>query len=132
MTPLVCTLGGVGVFHTKGWGAKKFSMPLETRQMKLFVGISRDFAWISRRHPKSLRKKEFVFNLCSLQQTLIPKGFGIRDRNVGRPKCRSNYDGSNPLFLGPSDVRALQTPEQYYIKIQAPMSWTFVQCWRWV
>ena len=43
--------GGVGVFHVKGWGAKKFDMSLETQGIKpfwrdipgFFAGISRDF-----------------------------------------------------------------------------------------
>ena len=39
-------------------GAKKFGMPLETREIKHFLGgISRDFAGISWGCPKSLRKK---------------------------------------------------------------------------
>ena len=51
---------GWGVFHVKGWGAKKFGMSLETQgnQNFFFGGISRDFAGISRqKSPKSLRKK---------------------------------------------------------------------------
>ena len=46
----------------KGVGAKKFGMPLETREIKLFGGISRDFAGFSRNPPKSFEKK----SLCSI------------------------------------------------------------------
>ena len=54
---------GVGVFHVNGLGAKKFDTSLETRDVSNFLGgISRDFAGISRRCPKSLRKK----SLCSI------------------------------------------------------------------
>ena len=50
----------------EGVGAKKFGMSLETREIKLLGGISRDFAAISWRRPKSLRK-----NVCV--QFLAPK-----------------------------------------------------------
>ena len=50
--------GGVGVFHVKGWGPKKFGMSFETRETSNFSGrISRGFARISRRYPKNLRNK---------------------------------------------------------------------------
>ena len=53
--------GGVGVFHTKGWGPKKFRyVPSKPRESYFFGGISRDFAGISRSCPKSLRKKVWV------------------------------------------------------------------------
>ena len=56
---------GRGLSH-EGVGAKKFCMPLETREIKLFrAGYLGDFAGISRNCPKSLRKK-FVFNLVNL------------------------------------------------------------------
>ena len=38
-------------------GAKKFGMSSKPREIKLFGGISRDFAGISRNCPKSLRIK---------------------------------------------------------------------------
>ena len=41
-------------------------MSLEAREIKLFGGISRDFAGISRKYPKSLRQKKFVLNLWPL------------------------------------------------------------------
>ena len=41
-------------------GAKKFDTSLETREIKLLGGISRDFAGISRGCPKSLRKEVCV------------------------------------------------------------------------
>ena len=53
--------GGVRVFHVKGWGPKSSVSPSKRRDTRLFGGISRDVAGISRRHLKSLRKK-FVFN----------------------------------------------------------------------
>ena len=43
-------------------GAKKFGMSLETREIKLFGGISRDFAGISPEVPEKFEKKRFVFN----------------------------------------------------------------------
>ena len=53
-------LGGVGVFHVKGWGPKSSVCPSKPRETKLFGGISRHFAGISGGHPKSLRKKVYV------------------------------------------------------------------------
>ena len=58
--------GGVGVFHTKGWGPKSSVCPSKPGKSNFFRGISRDFAGISRNCPKSLRKKEFGFNFRSL------------------------------------------------------------------
>ena len=49
--------GGVGVFHVKGWGPKSSVCPSKPRESNFFGGISRDFAGISRKRPKSLRKK---------------------------------------------------------------------------
>ena len=49
--------GGVGVFHTKGWGPKSSVCPLKPGKSNFFGGISRDFAGILRGCPKSLRKK---------------------------------------------------------------------------
>ena len=40
--------GGVGVFHVKGWGPKSSVCPSKPRETKLFGGISRDVAGISR------------------------------------------------------------------------------------
>ena len=36
---------GWGVFHVKGWGAKKFGMSLETREIKLFGRDIPEFCW---------------------------------------------------------------------------------------
>ena len=47
--------GGAGVFHVKGWGPKSSVCPSKPGKPNLFGGISRDFAGISRRCPKSLR-----------------------------------------------------------------------------
>ena len=49
--------GGVGVFHVKGWGPKSSVCPSKPRESNFFGGISRDFAGISRKRPKSLRKQ---------------------------------------------------------------------------
>ena len=54
--------GGVGVFHMKGWGPKSSVCVSKPGTSNLFGGMSRDFAGISRRCPKSLRKKR----LCSI------------------------------------------------------------------
>ena len=51
--------GGVGVFHTKGWGPKSSVCPSKPGKSNFLGGISRDFAGISRGCPKSLRKKSF-------------------------------------------------------------------------
>ena len=48
--------GWGGGLPREGVGAKKFGMSFETQGTKLFRGISRDFAGISRQRPKSLRK----------------------------------------------------------------------------
>ena len=46
----------------KGWGAKKFGMPLETREIKLFgrdiPGFCRDIPGM----PEKFEKKRFGFN----------------------------------------------------------------------
>ena len=41
----------------KGWGPKSSVCPSKPRESNFFGGISRDFAGISRKRPKSLRKK---------------------------------------------------------------------------
>ena len=53
---------GVGVFHVNGWGPKSSIRPPKPGKSNFLGGISRDFAGISRRRPKSLRKK----SLCSI------------------------------------------------------------------
>ena len=52
--------GGTGVFHMKGWGPKSSVCPSKPGKSNFFGGISRDFAGISRRRLKSLRKKVCV------------------------------------------------------------------------
>ena len=64
---------GRGLSH-EGVGAKKLSMSLETREIKLFGGgKSPDSAGISRRCPKSLRRKSLCSILvqCNLHITLF-------------------------------------------------------------
>ena len=51
--------GGVGVFHVKGWGPKSSVCLSKPGKSNFFGGTSRDFARISWRSPKSLRKKSF-------------------------------------------------------------------------
>ena len=41
----------------KGWGPKSSVCPSQPRESNFFSGISRDLAGISRKRPKSLRKK---------------------------------------------------------------------------
>ena len=47
--------GGVGVFHVKGWGAKKLDMCLETQEIKLFW---RDIPGFCRDIPEAPEKFE--------------------------------------------------------------------------
>ena len=83
----ICS-GGMGVFHRKGWGPKSLVCPSKPRETKLFGGISRDFAGISRGCPKSLRKKVCV-------QFSSPSGFcHIRGFRV------SAFPELNPLACG--------------------------------
>ena len=56
----------------KGWGPKSSVCPSKPGKSDFFGGISRHFARISRRHPKSLRKK----SLCSI---FVPKCFNSYD-----------------------------------------------------
>ena len=46
--------GGVGLFHVKGWGPKSSVCPSKPRETKLFAGISRDFAGISRQKTRKV------------------------------------------------------------------------------
>ena len=62
--------GGVGVFHVKGWGPKSSVCPSKPRESNFFGGISRDFAGISRKRPKSLRKKCLGSFLVPYQKVL--------------------------------------------------------------
>ena len=50
---------GGGVFHVNGWGPKSSIRPSKPGKSNFLGGISRDFAGISRKYPKSLRK-----NVC--------------------------------------------------------------------
>ena len=67
--------GGRGVFHMNGWGPKSSVCPSKPGKSNFLGGISRDFAGISRRCPKSLRKK----SLCSIFVPYhnLPKKFCI-------------------------------------------------------
>ena len=59
--------GGVGVFHVNGWGPKSSIRPSKPGKSNFLGGISRDFAGMSRKCPKSLRKK----CLCSILVSLM-------------------------------------------------------------
>ena len=52
--------GGVGVFHVKGWGPKSSVCPSKPRETKLFGGIFRDLAGISRRLSGVIRANRFA------------------------------------------------------------------------
>ena len=66
----------------KGWGPKSSACPSKPRESNFFGGISRDFAGISRKRPKSLRKK-YVW-----VQFLSPRLCGMKLR----PECEQNSD----------------------------------------
>ena len=87
--------GGVGVFHVKGWGPKSSVCPSKPGKPNFFGGISRDFAGISRRCPKSLRKKHLCFNFCSLSYNRAgPKGVstnGVSMKRSNFPRLRLFY-----------------------------------------
>ena len=55
----------VGVFHVKGWGAKKFGMSFETQDIPGFAGISRG-------SPEMFEKEKFAFKSRPLEM-----GFAI-------------------------------------------------------
>ena len=59
--------GGFGVFHVNGWGAKKFGMSLETREIKLFGRDIPRFCWDIPEGPEKFEKKKFVFNSRPLE-----------------------------------------------------------------
>ena len=63
-----------------GGGQKSSVCPSKPGKSNFFGGISRDFAGISRRCPKSLRKKKFVFNYRPLQNG--PFGTSLFDSNI--------------------------------------------------
>ena len=59
--------GGLGFFHVKGWRPKSSVRPSKPGKPKFLGGISRNFARMSRKSPKGLRKKNFVFNFWPLK-----------------------------------------------------------------
>ena len=66
-----------------GWGPKSSVCPSKPGKSNIFGRISRDFARISRRHPKSLRKK----GLCSI---CGPYAWGFFSRFSGVQKLLQN------------------------------------------
>ena len=101
---------GRGLPH-EGVGAKKFSMPLETTEIKLFGGISRDFAGISWRCPKSLRKKSscsifWPLNLCGAAPAQFLQNVGVRLPRMCVHTFRAMF-AKNPNFsLRPSSWKS--------------------------
>ena len=57
----ICS-GGVGVFHVKGLGPKKFGMCLETTEIKLFRRDIPGFCCDIPEVPEKLEKKKYVFS----------------------------------------------------------------------
>ena len=55
--PDIFRWGGGLPREREGWGPKSSVCPSKPREPNFFGGISRDFAGISRKRPKSLRKK---------------------------------------------------------------------------
>ena len=64
LSPDIFRWGG-GLPH-EGVGAKKFDMPLETREIKLFGRDIPGFCWDIPGAPEKFEKKKFGFNFCSL------------------------------------------------------------------
>ena len=66
----------------KGWGPRSSACPSKPGNPNLFGGISRDFAGMC---PKSLRKKEFVFNFRSLKGQNVRGGARLGGAEVWKP-----------------------------------------------
>ena len=56
-----------GGLPSEGVGAKKFGMPLETREIKLFGRDIQGFCWDIPGAPEKFEKKKFVFNSRPLE-----------------------------------------------------------------
>ena len=76
--------GGVGVFHVKGWGPKKFGLSLKTRETKLFwrdlPGCCRDIPEV----PKKFEIKKVCVQFCARKYVVGGLFSGICKR--GRQK----------------------------------------------
>ena len=77
-------------------GAKKFGMSLETREIKLFGGMSRDFAGISRRLSGPLNRLNAILSLLHpLDRYRTPSAIGSAiGRPLSRPISHPNTGGS--------------------------------------
>ena len=92
---------GRGLPH-KGVGAKKFGMPLETREIKLFWRDIPGFRWDIPGVPEKFEKKKFGFNFRSLKMVFC-KDVGVAslvcqqqppNEDQGQPRhCRSACQG---------------------------------------
>ena len=81
----------------KGWGPKSSVCPSKPRESNFFGGISRDFAGISRKRPKSLRKKCLGSTLVLRpQQGLL--GGPFRSRLNNPPWIFNSLSLSKSLF----------------------------------
>ena len=93
---------GVGVFHMKGVGAKQFGMsPRNPGNQTLLGGISRDFAGISRKCPKSLRKKCLGSILVSLWRLISNEGQDILQTPKAPRKSQSTLRAKGTLISEP-------------------------------
>ena len=74
----------------KGWGPKSSVCPSKPRESNFFGGISRDFAGISWKRPKSLRKK----SLGSIFGPYFETGHArVETRVLKTVACRKNVGG---------------------------------------
>ena len=105
------------VFHVKGWGPKSSVCPSKSRESNFFGRISRDFAGISRKRPKSLRKKSLGSILAPTKASPRPTQPLFQCRHEERAhkslqgqhlvRCCQSTDGL--LFRGSAGVTAAQT-----------------------
>ena len=80
-----------GGLPREGVGAKSSVCPSKPRESNFFGGISRDFAGISRKRPKSSRKKCFTFWPLKWSQSHI---FGVQ---ISLCKVERSPSSSKPL-----------------------------------
>ena len=86
----------------EGVGAQKFGMSFETQRSKTFGGISRNFAGISRRCPKSSRKK----SLCLIFSSPI---LSLQGHSGTKVRCESCLfsQGKTPEFTNMGEIHEL-------------------------
>ena len=81
-----------GGLPREGVGAKKFGISSKPRESNFFGGISRDFAGISRKRPKSLRKK-CLGSIFGPYTTVL-----IHDHRINSLSVRKTREGWNCRF----------------------------------